>query len=132
MDAHSLVIIALCALVGYGVVSFSIARFRQWSHEKAQQNGNQERGDANEPPTPKPSAPRRWNEVLQVNATAHSDEIKRAYRSLIIQYHPDRVAGLGPELRDVAEAKAKEINAAYVEGMRVRSRYGGTQRPYSS
>jgi hypothetical protein len=34
--------------------------------------------------------------------------------------------------RDVAEAKAKEINAAYVEGMRVRSRYGGTQRPYSS
>jgi hypothetical protein len=52
MDAHSLVIIALCALVGYGVVSFSIARFRQWSHEKTQQNGNQERGDANEPPTP--------------------------------------------------------------------------------
>ena len=40
--------------------------------------------------------------------------------------------GVGPELRDVAEAKAKEINAAYVEGMRVRSRYGGTQRPYSS
>jgi len=74
MDAHSLVIIALCALVGYGVVSFSIARFRRWSQKKAQQNGNQERGDANEPPTPKPSAPRRWNEVLQINATASASQ----------------------------------------------------------
>ena len=102
MDAHSLVIIALCALVGYGVVSFSITRFRRWSQKKAQQNGNQERGDAglrvtygleielegsdrpacvaevigvhNEPPTPKPSAPRRWNEVLQINATASASQ----------------------------------------------------------
>jgi DnaJ-domain-containing protein 1 len=122
MDAHSLVIIALCALVGYGIVSLTIARFRRRPQEKTQQNGSR-RGDANEPPQPtaKPSAPRRWHEVLRVNATASADEIKRAYRSLIIQYHPDRVAGLGPELRDIAEAKAKEINAAYVEGMRVRN-----------
>ncbi len=40
-------------------------------------------------------------------------EIKAAYQRLIRQYHPDRVADLGPEIRAVAERRAKEINAAY-------------------
>ena len=42
-------------------------------------------------------------------------EIKKAYQALIQQYHPDRVADMGPELRDVAEERTKEINAAYEE-----------------
>jgi DnaJ-domain-containing protein 1 len=29
------------------------------------------------------------------------------------QYHPDRVATLGPELQAMAEEKAKQINCAY-------------------
>lgn len=29
------------------------------------------------------------------------------------QYHPDKVASLGPELRDLCERKTKEINTAY-------------------
>ena len=38
------------------------------------------------------------------------DEIKPSYRKLIAQYHPDRVAAMGEEIREVAEKKAKEIN----------------------
>jgi DnaJ like chaperone protein len=30
-----------------------------------------------------------------------------------MQYHPDRVAHLGPKLREVAEHEMKEINEAY-------------------
>ena len=40
-------------------------------------------------------------------------EIKSAYRRMAAQYHPDKVAGLGPELRELAERRMKEINAAY-------------------
>ena len=39
--------------------------------------------------------------------------MKSAYRKLIAQYHPDRVSAMGPEIKEVAETKAKEINEAY-------------------
>ena len=37
---------------------------------------------------------------------------RQAYRKVIQSYHPDKVAHLGPELKHVAEAKTKELNAA--------------------
>ena len=54
-------------------------------------------------------------EVLGVESGASQEEISSAYRRLVQQYHPDRVADLGPELREVAEQRMKEINAAYQE-----------------
>jgi hypothetical protein len=40
-------------------------------------------------------------------------EVKKAYHERMKEYHPDRVAGLGPKLREVAEIESKKINAAY-------------------
>lgn len=58
--------------------------------------------------------PRRTpHEVLGVPTNAGPDAIRTAYLDLVRQYHPDRVASLGPELRAVAEARMREINAAY-------------------
>ncbi|WP_240125777.1 J domain-containing protein [Thermomonas alba] len=51
--------------------------------------------------------------VLGVREDASDAQIDRAYRRLISQYHPDRVAGAAPELRRIAEQKSREINAAY-------------------
>lgn len=51
--------------------------------------------------------------VLGLTPEASEAEVDQAYRRLIAQYHPDRVAGAGHELRTQAEAKAREINAAY-------------------
>ena len=31
----------------------------------------------------------------------------------MMEYHPDRVAALGPKLRELAESESKKINAAY-------------------
>lgn len=45
--------------------------------------------------------------VLGVSETATDDEIKKAYRKLAMQYHPDRNKG-----NKEAEEKFKEINAA--------------------
>lgn len=46
-------------------------------------------------------------EILGVSKTASADELKRAYRKLALQYHPDKNKG-----KD-AEEKFKEINQAY-------------------
>ena len=51
--------------------------------------------------------------VFDLTSDASDAEIDQAYRRLISQYHPDRMAGAAPELREQAEAKAREINAAY-------------------
>jgi molecular chaperone DnaJ len=53
------------------------------------------------------SAKRDYYEVLSVSRSASPDEIKRAFRRLARQYHPD--VNKSPD----AEAKFKEINEAY-------------------
>ena len=52
-------------------------------------------------------------EVLEIRPGASREEITAAYRRLVQQYHPDIVANLAPEFREVAERRMKEINAAY-------------------
>ena len=52
-------------------------------------------------------------DVLGIRKGATRDEIKAAYRREIARYHPDKVAQLGPELQELANAKSKQINEAY-------------------
>jgi DnaJ like chaperone protein len=53
--------------------------------------------------------------ALGVSPDATPAEIKRAYRKLISQNHPDKLAakGLPESMRAVAEERSREINAAY-------------------
>jgi len=55
--------------------------------------------------------------VLGVSPNATRSEIASAYRALISQYHPDKVARLGPEIRAVAERKSAELNRAYEDAL---------------
>lgn len=50
--------------------------------------------------------------VLEISPSATDDEVKRAYKRLALQHHPDRVATLGEEVRKAAERKFQEIGAA--------------------
>ncbi|MGP9833928.1 co-chaperone DjlA [Marinobacter sp. NSM] len=53
--------------------------------------------------------------VLGVSASASDAEIKRAYRKLMSENHPDKLAGRGmPEsMREMAEERTREISHAY-------------------
>lgn len=60
-----------------------------------------------------PRAERSAYEVLGVPANATTGEIRAAYQRLVRENHPDRVADMSPEIRELAERRTKEINAAY-------------------
>ncbi len=52
-------------------------------------------------------------QVLGINPTASDDEIKKAYRRLAMKYHPDKVEGMGEEVKKQSEEQFRKINEAY-------------------
>ena len=50
--------------------------------------------------------------VLEVSPTATNDEVRAAYKRLVLKHHPDRVATLGDDIRRASEEKMQAINAA--------------------
>ncbi|HNR92308.1 MAG TPA: co-chaperone DjlA [Dokdonella sp.] len=61
--------------------------------------------------------------VLGIKRGAEPRDIKRAYRKLMSQHHPDKLGDVPDELKRRAEAQAREINAAYE---RIKSEQGFT------
>jgi DnaJ-domain-containing protein 1 len=100
------------------VGAFSRAAFDSFN----QTGGSQEEGESANSASQgkKAHSSRPWHDVLGTSPTATLEEIKTAYRQKITLYHPDRVASLGEELRELAEVHAKEINAAYATACRLR------------
>lgn len=50
--------------------------------------------------------------VLGVAPDASDDEVRKAYRRMALQYHPDKVANLGDDVKAAAEKKFKELGRA--------------------
>lgn len=51
--------------------------------------------------------------VLEITKSASVDDIKKAYRSMVKKYHPDKVLHLGEEHQKGAEEKFRQVQAAY-------------------
>ena len=116
MSLTEILIIVAGAAIGYWVVSLMMEKKRPARPESASESGSRSQ-DRSEP---QPAGPRPWHDVLGVAPDASPAGIRTAYRSLMSQYHPDKVASLGPELRELAERKSREITQAYREVMSAR------------
>jgi hypothetical protein len=93
------------------------------AEEKAREGARSERPRGESPRSEEQEKARRFvgeteavtaaRETLGVAIGASNGEISAAYRNLARMYHPDKVANLSPEVREFADQKMKEINAAY-------------------
>jgi hypothetical protein len=67
-------------------------------------------------PTPRPAPPPRaldpWA-VLGIAPGTSAADARKAFRTLISQYHPDKVAHLAPEFQELADRKTRELLAAW-------------------
>jgi DnaJ like chaperone protein len=52
-------------------------------------------------------------DILEIVPEATNDEVKKAYRRLAVEYHPDKVAHLGEDIRKSATEKFQTLVAAY-------------------
>ena len=52
-------------------------------------------------------------QTLGVDKNATNEEIKKAYKRLAIEHHPDKVSYLGEEIQNSAKEKFQKINIAY-------------------
>lgn len=84
--------------------------------------------DAAPPPRPKGPPPRErkppakpkdpWQgedpyAILGLTPGVTLAEAKKAFRTLVTQYHPDKVAHLAPEFRELAEQRTRQLMAAW-------------------
>ena len=111
MNTDQVAVVAVGLAVGYWVVSGLMSRATAQRTERPQ--------DASASPRAHDEEPRRDPyQQLGLSPTASIEQIRTAYRTLVVQYHPDKVASLGPELRALAEARTKDLTVAYNELVR--------------
>jgi len=51
--------------------------------------------------------------TLEVEPSATNEEVKKAYRSMAMKYHPDKVGDLGEDVKKSATERFRTINEAY-------------------
>lgn len=101
--------IALAAAAGFFGVRHLIESVQERATGPADQPGAMGAVDAD------------WHLVLGVVEQASLEDIRLAYQRKISQYHPDKLAGLGPEFSEIAEAKTMALNRAYQAAIAARS-----------
>lgn len=118
-DLLAWTLIAACGLLGFFAVSFFLHGTAA-KVDKDRANQNKEKQDELGA-APRENSITSWYEILEVKKDCSFEELHTAYKIKIMQYHPDRVYCLGPELRALAEAKMKEINSAFEDGKRLKT-----------
>jgi hypothetical protein len=108
-------LILVLAVIGvlifvYYIISRLINILRKYNHEKnTLKINNLDDWQFKENQNPE----KRCLSIFGLKGTVSEDDIKKRYRELVSQYHPDKVQHLGREFQQMAEEKTKEIQKAY-------------------
>jgi DnaJ-domain-containing protein 1 len=114
MSEMEILVSVIGAFAGYWIISEVIDRGKpKVDKSAAGENAKPAEADSSSVLSFGDDAAPAWYQTLGVEESAPLIDIQNAYRTLISQYHPDKTAQLGPELRALAESKTKELNAAY-------------------
>ena len=119
LSSNELGIIVVGIAVGYWVVSYAFSDRNSRQNKSVESDspidgsatGESMNGAAQ-------GAVQPWWVVLGVSPNASRAEIARAYKKRISEYHPDKVAHMGEEIRALAVSRAQQINSAYDEALR--------------
>lgn len=99
------------------VLEHPAAKKQEHQQRKPEEKKKEEKKEEKkaEPKRPEPAASQTPEEVLgfKPNATFTKSELKKRYLELLKQNHPDRVASMGQDFKNLAEKNTKEINKAY-------------------
>jgi len=82
-------------------------------YQSYQSSKEQNQKKENKIRNPKPIDVVHYREILNVSRTASQDEIKKAYRKLVKQHHPDVFASASEAQQKMAEEKFLKIQEAY-------------------
>ena len=100
LGVHERELAALAAMRGYAYGAAGGGASHEYAHEYARTQ------------RPERAAVDAYT-VLGLERSASDAEVKRAYRKLMSQHHPDKLGDVPAELKRRAEDRAREINAAY-------------------
>lgn len=115
---NKIIVIVIAFFIGYFFVSLLLANDKK--KNKDQESNNTYNNQHKEKEDYKSQNSDLWYNILEVKKDASLQEIKKAYRKKILQYHPDKVSCLGKEFQILAEEKTKKINAAYNEALKIK------------
>lgn len=120
MTYVEIIVIVGGLLLGYWIVTILVNKklVSSTNSNNNPKNGPQQNGALHDAPDNDHSdeedhIPASWFRILEVSESASPEQVVAAYKHKISQYHPDKVAQMGAEIRELAEAKSKQINAAY-------------------
>ena len=123
MTATEALVIVVCLVLGYWIVAVFLPSLFETDAVLAEDAASTpgDSGGAHFQPDAALSESAEWFEVLDIPESSLREDIVVAYKRKIRQYHPDLVAQMGSELRELAEHKSRQINAAYDAALKLRS-----------
>ena len=105
----------ICDQLGVSQLSFELLHKRFQAQQSYYHHAGQQQSGGSSWSRPGRDELKQAYEILGVDPSATDAEVKRAYRKLMSQHHPDKLVakGLPEEMMEVAKQKTQEIQGAY-------------------